>query len=66
MILPGARRAHLRGSAGEIDAIREMCLRVMPMSLDLVVPLKIDIKTGTNWGELESPAVPSLPKKKPN
>ena len=22
-------------------------------SLDLVVPLKIDIKTGTNWGELE-------------
>ena len=30
-----------------------MCLRIMPKSLDLVVPLKIDIKTGTNWGELE-------------
>ena len=33
--------------------MRELCLRVMPKSLDLVVPLKIDIKTGTNWGELE-------------
>jgi hypothetical protein len=25
----------------------------MPQSLDLVVPLKIDVKTGKNWGELE-------------
>ena len=25
----------------------------MPKSLDLVVPLKIDVKTGKNWGELE-------------
>ena len=30
-----------------------MCLRIMPESLDLVVPLAIDVKTGKNWGELE-------------
>jgi hypothetical protein len=25
----------------------------MPQSLDLVAPLKVDVKTGTSWGELE-------------
>ena len=37
-----------------------MCLRIMPKSLDLVVPLRIDIKTGTNWGELEVARGPLL------
>lgn len=41
------------GPRAELDAVRELCLRVMPKSLDLVVPLKVDIKTGKNWGELE-------------
>ena len=40
--------------------MREMCLRVMPKSLDLVVPLKVDIKTGKNWGELEVARGPLL------
>ena len=53
MILQVHDELIFEGPRSEIDAVREMCLRVMPQSLDLVVPLKIDIKTGTNWGELE-------------
>ena len=45
---------------GPIDAVRDLCLRIMPKSLDLVVPLKVDIKTGKNWGELEVARGPLL------
>ncbi len=48
------------GPRTELDQVREMCLRLMPQSLDLVVPLKIDIKTGKNWGELEVARGPLL------
>jgi DNA polymerase-1 len=48
------------GPRAEIDQVREMCLRLMPKSIDMVVPLKIDIKTGTNWGELEVARGPLL------
>ena len=41
------------GPKAEMETVREMCMRVMPQSIEMVVPLKIDIKTGTNWGELE-------------
>ena len=35
-------------------------LRIMPRSIDLAVPLKVDVKVGKNWGELELlPAVAS-------
>ncbi|MEX2158587.1 MAG: DNA polymerase I [Dehalococcoidia bacterium] len=37
----------------ELDTLQEMVLRIMPRSLELVVPLKVDVKVGTNWGELE-------------
>jgi DNA polymerase I-like protein with 3'-5' exonuclease and polymerase domains len=30
-----------------------MVLRVMPESLSLAVPLKVDVKVGRNWGEME-------------
>jgi DNA polymerase-1 len=53
MILQVHDELIFEGPRAEIDAVRDMCLRIMPKSLDLVVPLKIDIKTGTNWGELE-------------
>ncbi|MDP9236884.1 MAG: DNA polymerase I [Chloroflexota bacterium] len=53
MILQVHDELIFEGPRSEIDTIRELCLRVMPKSLDLVVPLKIDIKTGKNWGELE-------------
>jgi DNA polymerase-1 len=53
MILQVHDELIFEGPRSEIDAVRDMCLRIMPKSLDLVVPLKIDIKTGKNWGELE-------------
>ena len=40
------------GPASELDALREMVLRVMPASLSLDVPLKVDVKVGWNWGEM--------------
>ncbi|HUS83190.1 MAG TPA: DNA polymerase I [Dehalococcoidia bacterium] len=40
------------GPSAETDALREMVLRVMPASLDLDVPLKVDVKVGKNWGEI--------------
>jgi DNA polymerase-1 len=40
------------GPASELDAVREMVLRVMPASLTLAVPLKVDVKVGKNWGEM--------------
>jgi DNA polymerase-1 len=41
------------GPASELDPLREMVLRVMPASLSLAVPLKVDVKVGRNWGEME-------------
>jgi len=40
------------GPAAELDDLREMVLRIMPASLDLAVPLKVDVKVGKNWGDL--------------
>jgi DNA polymerase-1 len=53
MILQVHDELIFEGPRAESDAVRELCLRVMPAALDMVVPLKIDIKTGKNWGELE-------------
>ncbi|MFA7246109.1 MAG: DNA polymerase, partial [Dehalococcoidia bacterium] len=36
----------------EMDAIKQMVLEIMPAAIKLVVPLKIDIKVGQNWGEM--------------
>jgi DNA polymerase-1 len=53
MILQVHDELIFEGPRSELDDVREIALRVMPRSLDLVVPLKVDIKTGKNWGELE-------------
>jgi DNA polymerase-1 len=60
MILQVHDELIFEGPRAEIDDVREMAMRVMPKSLDLVVPLKIDIKTGKNWGELEVARGPLL------
>jgi len=39
--------------SGEVDAIRELSTRIMPKSLVMKVPLKVDLKQGRNWGEME-------------
>jgi DNA polymerase I len=38
----------------EIDVVAELARRVMPASIQLSVPVKVDIKVGSNWGEIES------------
>jgi DNA polymerase-1 len=37
----------------ELEEMRAMCLEIMPQSLEMRVPLKIDTKTGKNWGEMQ-------------
>jgi DNA polymerase-1 len=37
----------------EMKTMRELVPEVMSTALVLSVPLKVDIKTGTNWGEME-------------
>jgi DNA polymerase-1 len=53
MILQVHDELIFEGPRKERDAVQEMVLRVMPKSLELAVPLKVDVKVGKNWGELE-------------
>jgi DNA polymerase-1 len=53
MILQVHDELIFEGPEKERVAVQEMVLRVMPQSLDLAVPLKVDVKIGKNWGELE-------------
>jgi DNA polymerase-1 len=39
--------------AEELDALRSLILEIMPHAIELSVPLRVDVKTGRNWGELE-------------
>jgi DNA polymerase-1 len=39
--------------ADELEETRRLCLDIMPKSLRMEVPLKIDTKTGRNWGDME-------------
>ena len=36
----------------EMDEMRQLVPQAMSTALELSVPLKVDIKTGTNWGEM--------------
>jgi DNA polymerase-1 len=53
MILQVHDELIFEGPKKERDAVQEMVLRIMPQSLELSVPLKVDVKVGKNWGELE-------------
>jgi len=37
----------------EMEEMRQLVPHVMSAALELSVPLKVDIKTGSNWGEME-------------
>ena len=37
----------------ELQALKALVLEVMPHALELVVPLKVEVKTGSNWGDME-------------
>lgn len=36
----------------EMDMLKKLAKEIMPNAIQLCVPLKIDIKTGKNWGEM--------------
>jgi DNA polymerase-1 len=38
---------------GELEDMRRLCLDIMPRSLEMKVPLKVETKTGNNWGEMQ-------------
>jgi DNA polymerase-1 len=38
--------------AEEVETVRELAGRIMPASLEMNVPLKVDLKQGKNWGEM--------------
>ena len=37
----------------ELDQMRAIILEVMPLAMSLSVPLKVELKTGHRWGEME-------------
>ena len=37
----------------ELEEVRALCLDIMPKSIEIAVPLKIDTKSGVNWGDME-------------
>src|SRR3972149_10789535 len=39
--------------AAELEEVRALAVDIMPQSLDMKVPMKIDTKVGRNWGEME-------------
>jgi DNA polymerase-1 len=41
------------GPKSELEQLRELITRVMPASLELDVPVKVDVKVGKNWADME-------------
>jgi DNA polymerase I len=41
------------GPQSELEALKALVLRIMPASLELAVPLKVDVKSGKNWADME-------------
>ena len=39
--------------ADEVDGLRELVSEEMPRALEMSVPLKVDFKTGYNWGDIK-------------
>ncbi len=37
----------------ELEEMRQLVPQIMSTALELSVPLKVDVKTGSNWGEME-------------
>jgi DNA polymerase-1 len=37
----------------ELEEVKQLVLEVMPKALEFSVPLKVDVKVGKNWGQLE-------------
>ena len=37
----------------EIETMTDIVLELMPSAMNLVIPLKVDLKRGPTWGDLE-------------
>jgi DNA polymerase-1 len=37
----------------ELEEMKDMALRIMPEAMKLKVPLKVDLKVGKNWADME-------------
>jgi DNA polymerase-1 len=37
----------------EMEPMRAMVLELMPAAMELAVPLKVELKVGPTWGDLE-------------
>jgi DNA polymerase-1 len=53
MILQVHDELIFEGPTKERDDVQEMALRIMPQSLELAVPLKVDVKIGKSWGDMK-------------
>ncbi|MCH8854485.1 MAG: DNA polymerase I, partial [Planctomycetes bacterium] len=53
MILQVHDELIFEGPTSERDDVQEMALRIMPQSLELAVPLKVDVKIGKSWGAMK-------------
>jgi len=54
MILQVHDELIFEGPTKERDDVQEMALRIMPQSLELAVPLKVDVKIGKSWGDMKA------------
>ena len=50
--IDGVELEFIEVPADEMEAMRAMVLEIMPAAMELSVPLKVDVKSGYNWGEL--------------
>jgi DNA polymerase-1 len=41
------------GPQSELDDLKALVLRIMPASMELAAPLKVDVKSGRNWADME-------------
>jgi DNA polymerase-1 len=41
------------GPREELDALKTLVREIMPQSLELAVPLKVELKAGANWADME-------------
>ena len=37
----------------EMQTMRSLVLELMPTALELIVPLRVELKAGYNWGDME-------------
>ncbi|HET9201276.1 MAG TPA: DNA polymerase, partial [Dehalococcoidia bacterium] len=52
MILQVHDELLFEGPEKELPEVQDLLLDIMPQSMELSVPLKVDLKIGRSWGEM--------------